>query len=66
MSIVTIVQEKRGHKEAERSHEMKNGPLKAQDNCKTWRVKEKRTSSDIIDLPNEGECSEIGGTEIQL
>ena len=66
VSTVTIVQEKRGHKEAERSYEMKNGPPKAQDSCETWRVKEKRTSGDITDLPNEGECSEIGGTEIQL
>ena len=65
VSIVTTVQEKCGHKEAERSHEMKNGPPKAQDSYKTWRVKEKRTSGDRIDLSNEGDCTEIGETEIQ-
>ena len=55
-----------GQKEAERSYDMKNGPPKAQGSCEAWRSKEKRTSGDITDLPNEGECSEIGETEIQL
>ena len=50
-----------GQKEAERSHEMKNGPPKAQGSCEAWRLKEKRTSGDITDLQSNGEGSEIGG-----
>ena len=51
---------------AERMHEARNGPPRAQGSCEAWRSKEKRTSGDITDLQSEGECSEIGGTEIQL
>ena len=50
-----------GQKEAERSHEMKNGPPKAQGSCEAWRLKDNRTSGDITDLQSKGEGSEIGG-----
>ena len=53
-------------KEAERNYEMKNGPPRAQGSCEAWRLKKKRTPSDITDLQSEGEGSKIERTEIQL
>ena len=55
-----------GQKGAERMHEARNGPPRAQGSCEAWRSKEKRTLGDITDLQSEEECSEIEGTEIQM
>ena len=50
----------RRQKEAERNHEMKNGPPRAQGSCKAWRLKEKRTSGDITDLQSKGRAVRLG------
>ena len=52
---------KRKQKGAERIHEVKNGPPRAQGSCEAWGSKETRTPGDRTDLGNEGDCSEIGG-----
>ena len=50
---------RRRQKEAERSHEMKNGPPKAQGSCEAWRSKEKRTPGDRTNL-QRGRAVKLG------